>query len=154
MFESMCIWPQFAKLHPFCTSSTFCKLKLDLIHMQIQGKLERMCSSLSDANWGTNSTGRRLVIHSQCLTLSTCEHPRCLTQQSPIYLHIPTVMQLSYASLTTSYSISFHPFKDLSRLICLVWAKVAVTREISSSLFSANPEPRPPSAKAARTSTG
>lgn len=28
--------------------------------------------------------------------------------------HNPTVMQLSNLSLTTSYSISFHPFKDLS----------------------------------------
>lgn len=65
-----------------------------------------------------------------------------------------TVMQLSYLSLTTSYSISFHPFKDLSMFTCLVCANAAVTRDTSSSLFCANPDPSPPRANAARTKTG
>lgn len=65
-----------------------------------------------------------------------------------------TVMQLSKASLTTSYSTSFQPFRDLSTNTWLVWAKAAVANVSSCSLLSANPDPSPPKANAALTKTG
>ena len=63
-------------------------------------------------------------------------------------------MQLSYASLTTSYSISFHPFRDLSMSTCLEWANAVVANFTNSSSLEANPEPSPPNANAARSKTG
>lgn len=63
-------------------------------------------------------------------------------------------MQLSKASLTTSYSTSFQPFSDLSTRHCLECAKAVVASFLNSSSFDAKPDPRPPRANAARSKTG
>ena len=63
-------------------------------------------------------------------------------------------MQLSKASLTTSYSISFHPFKDLSIRTCLECANAVTANLVSSASFDAKPDPKPPREKAARNNTG
>jgi len=65
-----------------------------------------------------------------------------------------TVMQLSYASLTTSYSTSFQPLSDLSMISCLEWASACCAKHRSSSLLLAKPEPRPPKENAALAMTG
>ncbi len=65
-----------------------------------------------------------------------------------------TVMQLSYASRTTSYSTSFQPFKLSSTNTCGEYAKAAFTFSINSSSLCTNPLPFPPSANAARMSSG
>ena len=63
-------------------------------------------------------------------------------------------MQFPQQSLTTSYSISFHPFRLLSINTCDEWAKADDTTVINSSRLAANPDPSPPRVKAALTSTG
>mmetsp|Transcript_15667 Transcript_15667/g.37383 ORF Transcript_15667/g.37383 Transcript_15667/m.37383 type:complete len:204 (+) Transcript_15667:1277-1888(+) len=79
--------------------------------------------------------------------------PVCMPRGSKFSM-LHTVMQLSLLSRTTSYSTSFQPFSDLS---INTWSECANASWTSlSSAFSsaAKPDPRPPSAKAARTSTG
>ena len=65
-----------------------------------------------------------------------------------------TVMQLSQQSRTTSYSTSFQPRRSWSMSTCSEIAKALEHCSRSCSSVSANPEPKPPRAKAARTSTG
>jgi len=67
---------------------------------------------------------------------------------------LQTVMQLSRQSRTTSYSISFHPFIDFSIRTCGLVANARPQSSTSSASFCANPLPRPPRAKAARTMSG
>lgn len=64
------------------------------------------------------------------------------------------MMTLSAASRTTSYSSSFHPFKDFSMRTWGERERDLAERSRSSSSFSANPEPSPPSEKAERRMTG
>ncbi len=83
------------------------------------------------------------------------------TMLSPVWMPsgskfsmLQTVMQLSDASRTTSYSISFQPRRDFSTS---TWGEnekafPATSRSWASS--SQNPDPSPPSAYAARTITG
>ena len=63
-------------------------------------------------------------------------------------------MQLSLASRTTSYSISFQPFILLSIKTCGLTANAFPHRLSSCDSFSAKPLPSPPRAYAARTMTG
>ena len=65
-----------------------------------------------------------------------------------------TVMQLSAASRTTSYSTSFQPSRLFSTRICglIESAFAAMSRSIAS--FSQMPEPSPPSANAERIMHG
>mmetsp|Transcript_2615 Transcript_2615/g.4742 ORF Transcript_2615/g.4742 Transcript_2615/m.4742 type:complete len:268 (-) Transcript_2615:850-1653(-) len=78
-----------------------------------------------------------------------------MTIESPVWTPrgskfsmLQTVMQLSLASLTTSYSTSFQPSMDLSTRICgeVERAFPPISRSISS--LSHIPDPKPPSAKA------
>ena len=80
-----------------------------------------------------------------------------MTMESPVWMPmgskfsmLQTVMQLSKASRTTSYSSSFHPFSDLSMITCEECAKAVLVSESSSSSLVAKPDPRPPRAYAAR----
>lgn len=65
-----------------------------------------------------------------------------------------TVIQLSYASLTTSYSTSFHPLRDLSNRTWGDFASAVVTKDLKLSSEWANPDPKPPRAYAVRTRIG
>mmetsp|Transcript_17368 Transcript_17368/g.33774 ORF Transcript_17368/g.33774 Transcript_17368/m.33774 type:complete len:209 (+) Transcript_17368:2794-3420(+) len=67
---------------------------------------------------------------------------------------LQTVIQLPLMSRTTSYSTSFQPRSDLSMITCEEHEKALFTSSRSDFSSSAKPEPSPPSAKAARTSTG
>ena len=80
--------------------------------------------------------------------LSVCEG--ATTIDSPVWIPrgstfsmLHTVMQLSCASLTTSYSTSFHPHSDLSMSTCVVREKALLARLSNSSTLLAKPEPRP-----------
>jgi len=84
-----------------------------------------------------------------------------MTMESPVWMPmgskfsmLHTVMQLSFASRTTSYSSSFHPLRLLSTITCELCANDTWTRLRNSSGLAQKPLPRPPSAKAARTNTG
>mmetsp|Transcript_35596 Transcript_35596/g.85220 ORF Transcript_35596/g.85220 Transcript_35596/m.85220 type:complete len:217 (+) Transcript_35596:2765-3415(+) len=90
---------------------------------------------------------------SVCDGAMTTESPVC-TPSGSRFSMLHTVMQLSCESRTTSYSISFHPFIDFSTSTCGELAKAFSTSSFSSASLSAKPEPRPPSAKAARMMTG
>mmetsp|Transcript_43481 Transcript_43481/g.63729 ORF Transcript_43481/g.63729 Transcript_43481/m.63729 type:complete len:268 (+) Transcript_43481:2598-3401(+) len=87
------------------------------------------------------------------LGASTIESPVCTPRGSKFSM-LHTVMQLSAASRTTSYSTSFHPFRHFSTRICGARLKafVAISRRCASSRQM--PEPRPPSAKAERIMMG
>ena len=65
-----------------------------------------------------------------------------------------TVMQLSNRSRTTSYSISFHPFRLFSTNTCGENEKAFSVKASNSFSLSQHPEPRPPKAYAARIMTG
>ena len=65
-----------------------------------------------------------------------------------------TVIQLSQQSRTTSYSTSFQPRRSWSMSTCSEIANALEHCSRSCSSVSANPDPSPPKAKAARTSTG
>ena len=75
------------------------------------------------------------------------------TMLSPVWIPrgsrfsmLQTVMQLSRASRTTSYSTSFHPRSDSSTRTCAVPPPKARTRAVSSSaLVSQIALPLPPS---------
>lgn len=67
---------------------------------------------------------------------------------------LQTVIQLSMQSLTTSYSISFHPFILLSTKICGLVANAFEQSSFNSASLLANPDPNPPRANAARMMTG
>ena len=79
--------------------------------------------------------------------------PVCIPRGSKFSM-LQTVMQLSYLSLTTSYSISFHPFRDFSTRTCGENEKALVQSSSSCSSFSQKPDPRPPRAYAALTIRG
>ena len=70
-------------------------------------------------------------------------------RKAAILSMLHTVMQLSAASLTTSYSISFQPRRDRSTRTCSEDARASVTRVINCSRLSANPDPSPPKQNAA-----
>eukprot|EP00962_Isochrysis_galbana_P040189 scaffold14529_cov117-Isochrysis_galbana.AAC.10 len=63
-------------------------------------------------------------------------------------------MQLLAASRTTSYSTSFQPLSDFSTSSCGAEASAVRAISVSSSGDPIRPEPRPPSAKAARIMHG
>ena len=93
------------------------------------------------------------------LLLSVCVG--AITIDSPVWIPsgskfsmLQTVIQLSYLSLTTSYSISFHPFKDFSTKTCGENENAFSARATNSSSLSQKPEPKPPSAYAALRITG
>lgn len=67
---------------------------------------------------------------------------------------LQTVIQLSRQSRTTSYSISFQPFMLFSTSTWGLVANALLHSALSWSSFCAKPEPRLPSAYAARTMTG
>mmetsp|Transcript_12334 Transcript_12334/g.25098 ORF Transcript_12334/g.25098 Transcript_12334/m.25098 type:complete len:270 (+) Transcript_12334:2656-3465(+) len=83
----------------------------------------------------------------------TTESPVCTPMGSKFSM-LHTVMQLSAASRTTSYSTSFQPNILLSTRICGATdsALAAIDLRCASSLQI--PEPRPPRAKALRIITG
>ena len=60
----------------------------------------------------------------------------------------------SAASLTTSYSTSFHPFKLFSIKTWGLRLRLLADRFLNSSSLWANPDPRPPSEKADRKMIG
>jgi hypothetical protein len=91
--------------------------------------------------------------------LSVCEG--ATTIESPVWTPsgskfsmLQTVMQLSLQSRTTSYSTSFHPRRSWSTMTWSVDAKALAANARSSASSCANPDPKPPSAKAARRRTG
>src|SRR3989344_3538868 len=65
-----------------------------------------------------------------------------------------TVMQLSAASRTTSYSTSFHPCRYSSIRTCGTERKRGVSFSESSASLRITPDPSPPSANPARSMTG
>ena len=94
------------------------------------------------------------AFESVCDGATTIESPVWMPSGSKFSM-LHTVMQLSRASRTTSYSISFQPFIDFSTRTCVDTPKRLRPRARGSSASSwAKPEPRPPSAKAARRMTG
>lgn len=64
------------------------------------------------------------------------------------------MMTLSAASRTTSYSSSFQPLRLFSMSTWGLSERLLAERSLSSSAFSAKPDPRPPSEKAERRMTG
>ena len=90
---------------------------------------------------------------SVCDGATTIESPVCTPSGSKFSM-LHTVRQLSWQSRTTSYSTSFQPRRSWSIRICGETASVCSTSDTSSVSLSAKPEPRPPRANAARTSTG
>ena len=88
-----------------------------------------------------------------CDGATTIDSPVC-TPSGSIFSMLHTVMQLSAASRTTSYSSSFHPVRSSS---IRTWgepvnASVAMRRRSDS--LRAMPEPRPPRVNAVRIMTG
>ena len=91
--------------------------------------------------------------------VSVCDG--AITIESPVWMPsgskfsmLHTVMQLPWPSRTTSYSTSFQPRRSRSTRICGDLVKDMLVSAMSSSSFSQKPEPRPPSANAARQMTG
>ena len=74
--------------------------------------------------------------------------PVCIPRGSKFSI-LHTVIQLSYLSLTTSYSTSFQPFSDSSTRICGEYEKALAARCSSSFLLVQNPDPCPPRVYAA-----
>src|SRR5574344_1739025 len=82
---------------------------------------------------------------------SVCEG--AITILSPVWIPsgskfsmLQTVIQLSYRSLTTSYSISFQPFRLFSTNTCGENENAFSASLSSSSSLSQNPLPNPPKA--------
>ena len=88
-----------------------------------------------------------------CDGATTMLSPVCMPRGSRFSM-LQTVMQLSKLSRTTSYSISFHPLRLFSTSTCGEKEKALAQVTSSSPGVSANPDPRPPSAYAARMITG
>mmetsp|Transcript_44556 Transcript_44556/g.90013 ORF Transcript_44556/g.90013 Transcript_44556/m.90013 type:complete len:273 (+) Transcript_44556:2650-3468(+) len=84
---------------------------------------------------------------------TTMESPVCTPKGSKFSM-LHTVMQLSLASRTTSYSTSFHPRRSWSIRIWSDTLNAFSARSLSSTSLSAKPDPSPPNANAARTNTG
>ena len=92
-------------------------------------------------------------LESVWLGATTIDSPVCMPSGSRFSM-LQTVMQLSYLSRTTSYSISFHPFSDFSTRICGEKENASSACRSSCSSLSQNPDPSPPKAYAARSITG
>mmetsp|Transcript_178 Transcript_178/g.283 ORF Transcript_178/g.283 Transcript_178/m.283 type:complete len:217 (-) Transcript_178:1648-2298(-) len=90
---------------------------------------------------------------SVCDGAMTIESPVCTPSGSKFSM-LHTVMQLSAASRTTSYSTSFQPLSDFSTSSCGDEASASRARSASVSRSGTSPEPSPPRAKAARIMHG
>ncbi len=88
-----------------------------------------------------------------CEGATTMLSPVCMPRGSKFSI-LQTAMQLSQLSLTISYSISFHPFRDFSMSTWPEKVKAFAVTASSSVSSSQKPDPRPPRAYAARTITG
>ncbi|OQB68147.1 MAG: hypothetical protein BWX93_01607 [Bacteroidetes bacterium ADurb.Bin139] len=94
--------------------------------------------AISLRNWDS-------LLLSVCVGATTMLSPVCIPSGSKFSM-LHTVMQLSYLSRTTSYSISFHPLRLFSTSTWGANEKDFSARTTSSSSLSQKPEPSPPRA--------
>ncbi len=131
---------------------------LDLESLALTSMTRYSSESGDSANWTLHSpiipTCLIIFIESSLslwysLLVSVCEG--ATTMLSPVWMPrgskfsiLHTVMQLSYLSLTTSYSTSFQPLRLSSTSIWFVYENARAARVFNSRASEANPLPWPP----------